>query len=172
MSEIVVDCGFHLHKELGPGLLESVYEVVLEKMIKERGLSVKRQVQIPIEVMGLKFDEGFRADLLVENLLLIELNYIDLVESRMNSFRKKHRMHLIKHDESIVLEFLNLVRIFYYKTEDLQSEKFQNKVDSILEKKRKEDDVFSLCFYAWLKAKLDDTEIYKTSLSIISSTKD
>ena len=109
---------------------------------------------------------------LIEILLLIELNYIDLVESRINSFRKKHRLHLIEHDESIVLEFLNLVRIYYYKTEDLQSEKFQTKVDLLLEKKRKEDDVFTLSFYSWLKAKLDDTEIYKTCLSIISSTKD
>jgi len=77
LAKIVVDCGFHLHKDLGPGLLESVYEVVLEKMIKERGLTVKRQVKIPIEVMGLKFDEGFRADLLVENLLLIELKSVE-----------------------------------------------------------------------------------------------
>jgi len=109
---------------------------------------------------------------LIEILLLIELNYIDLVESRINSFRKKHRLHLIEHNESIVLEFLNLASIYYYKTEDLQSEKFQTKVDLLLEKKRKEDDVFTLSFYAWLKARLDHTEIYKTCLSIISSTKD
>ncbi len=72
LSRIVVDCGFQLHKELGPGLLESVYEVVLAKMLAEEGLTVSRQAPVPIEVFGLKFDEGFRADLLVENLLLVE----------------------------------------------------------------------------------------------------
>ena len=98
---------------------------------------------------------------------MIELNYIDLVESRINSFRKKHRLHLIEHGESIVLEFLNLVSIYYYKTEDLQSDKFKNKVGLLLEKKRKEEDVFTISFYAWLKAKLDYTEIYTTCLALM-----
>ena len=104
---------------------------------------------------------------LIEILLLIELNYIDLVESRINSFRKKHRLHLIEQGESIVLEFLNLVSIYYYKTEDLQSDKFKNKVGLLLEKKRKEEDVFTISFYAWLKAKLDYTEIYTTCLALM-----
>ena len=77
LSAIVVDCGYKLHVEAGPGLLESVYEVVLSKMLEQRGLSVKRQMVIPIELMGLKFDEGFRADLVVENLLLIELKSVE-----------------------------------------------------------------------------------------------
>jgi vacuolar-type H+-ATPase catalytic subunit A/Vma1 len=50
LSEIVVDCGYRLHVELGPGLLESVYEVVLAKMLQDRGLSVQRQVSVPIQV--------------------------------------------------------------------------------------------------------------------------
>lgn len=77
LSRIVVDCGFRLHKELGPGLLESVYEVVLAKMLEDEGLRVRRQTPIPIEVFGLKFEEGFRADILVENLLLIELKSVE-----------------------------------------------------------------------------------------------
>lgn len=72
LSAIIVDCAYKLHVEVGPGLLESVYEVVLAKMLEERGLSVKRQVPVPIHLMGMKFDEGFRADILVENVLLIE----------------------------------------------------------------------------------------------------
>lgn len=107
---------------------------------------------------------------LIEILLLIELNYMDLVESRINSFRKKHRLHLIDHGESIVLEFLNLVRIYYYQTEDFRSVKFKNKIDELLEKKREEEDVFTISFYAWLKAKSENTEIYETCLSILSST--
>lgn len=76
LARIVVDCGFRLHKELGPGLYENVYEVVLQKMLENEGLSVKRQSAVPIEVIGLSFDEGFRADLIVEDTSLIELKSI------------------------------------------------------------------------------------------------
>jgi iron complex transport system substrate-binding protein len=77
LSSIVVDCAYKLHVDAGPGLLESVYEVVLAKMLEERGLKVKRQVPVPIHLMGMKFDEGFRADILVEDVLLIELKSVE-----------------------------------------------------------------------------------------------
>ncbi len=77
LSRIVVDCGYKLHVELGPGLLESVYEAVLAEMLRQRGLFVERQKAIPIEVMGLRLDEGFRADLIVENQLLQELKSVE-----------------------------------------------------------------------------------------------
>jgi GxxExxY protein len=77
LSAIVVDCAYRLHVEAGPGLLESVYEVVLAKMLSEQGVEVKRQVPVPIRLMGLNFDEGFRADLLVENQLLVELKSVE-----------------------------------------------------------------------------------------------
>ena len=54
LSAIVVDCAYKLHVEAGPGLLETVYEVVLAKMLEDRGLRVRRQVRIPIELMNLK----------------------------------------------------------------------------------------------------------------------
>lgn len=73
LARIAVDCGFQIHSSLGPGLLESVYEVILADSLAERGLSVQRQKPIPIHFNGLYFDEGFKADLLVENRLLIEL---------------------------------------------------------------------------------------------------
>ncbi|MDP4780939.1 MAG: GxxExxY protein [Akkermansiaceae bacterium] len=76
LAKIVVNCGFQLHKELGPGLLESVYEAVLQKMLQNEGLSVQRQLPIPIKVFGLSFEEGFRADLIVEDSLLIELKSV------------------------------------------------------------------------------------------------
>ena len=79
ISSIVVDCAFHLHKELGPGLLESVYEVVLAKRLEKEGLKVKRQQPVPIIVDGIKFNEGFRADLLVNELLLIELKAVESI---------------------------------------------------------------------------------------------
>ena len=73
IARISVDCGFKLHQTLGPGLLESVYEVCLASSLADRGLSVERQRPIPIRFNGLQFEEGFRADILVEGLLLIEL---------------------------------------------------------------------------------------------------
>ena len=66
IGTVIVDCAVHLHQDLGPGLLETVYEVTLTQELKKRGLSVERQVPISIEYDGQKFDEGFRADLVVE----------------------------------------------------------------------------------------------------------
>ena len=79
IAKIVVDCAFHLHKELGPGLLETVYEVVLAKRLEKEGLKVERQKPIPIVVDDIKFNEGFRADLLINDLLLIELKSVETV---------------------------------------------------------------------------------------------
>jgi len=76
---IVVDCAVKLHRSLGPGLLETVYEAVLAKRLERAGLSVQRQVPIPIEFDGLRFDEGFRADLVVNGLVILELKSIEQV---------------------------------------------------------------------------------------------
>lgn len=77
VSAIIVDCAYRLHVEAGPGLLETVYEVVLASMLSKRGLTVKRQVPVPIELMTMKFDEGFRADLIVHDLVLVELKSVE-----------------------------------------------------------------------------------------------
>jgi len=77
LSAIIVDCGYKLHVEVGPGLLESVYEVVLAKMLADRGLKARRQVSVPIELMGMRFDEGFRADLIVNDRILVELKSVE-----------------------------------------------------------------------------------------------
>jgi GxxExxY protein len=73
LARIAVHCGFQLHKELGPGLLESVYEILLFESLTEQGLAVERQKAIPITFKGRILDEGLRADLLIEGRLLIEL---------------------------------------------------------------------------------------------------
>ncbi|MBQ0772447.1 MAG: GxxExxY protein [Sphingomonadales bacterium] len=73
IAKISVDCGFHLHRDIGPGLLESVYEILLSESLKEKGLSVERQKIIPITFKGRVLEEAFRADLVVENQILIEL---------------------------------------------------------------------------------------------------
>jgi GxxExxY protein len=78
-ARIVIDTAYHLHRDLGPGLLESVYEAILARQLQARGLAVARQVPVPIEFEGLYLDEGFRADLLVERALIIELKSVEIL---------------------------------------------------------------------------------------------
>ena len=77
ISGIIVDAAFKIHSALGPGLLESVYEVVLHRELIHRGLKVKRQVPVPIRYEDLTFDEGFRADLIVEDCVVVELKSVE-----------------------------------------------------------------------------------------------
>ena len=77
VASIAVDCGLKVHQGLGPGLLDSAYEAVLANVITKRGLSVERQKIIPIHFDDLIIDDGFRADLLIEGKLLIELKSIE-----------------------------------------------------------------------------------------------
>ena len=79
VSAAVLDAAIAVHRALGPGLLESVYEVSLAHVLRQRGLRVARQVPISITFDGITFDEGFRADLIVENLVLIELKSLERV---------------------------------------------------------------------------------------------
>ena len=79
IGKIVVDTALTLHKELGPGLLELVYEVLMTHELQDRGLTIKRQVPVPIEYKGIKFDEGFRADIIVDNKVILELKSVENV---------------------------------------------------------------------------------------------
>jgi len=81
IGTIIIDTAFYLHKSLGPGLLESVYETILAKLLSKKGLYVQRQVSIPIEFEGEQFDEGFRADLFVEGKVIIELKSVEKITS-------------------------------------------------------------------------------------------
>lgn len=81
IGRIVVDRAICIHRELGPGLLESVYERVLAHELREQGLAVRRQVPIPIRYRNVLFDEGFRADIIVEGKLLIELKCVERLHS-------------------------------------------------------------------------------------------
>lgn len=77
IAKLVVDAAVKVHSKLGPGLLESVYETVLAKELGGRGLIVMRQVPIPIQYEGLDFDEGFRADIIVEGKVILELKSVE-----------------------------------------------------------------------------------------------
>jgi GxxExxY protein len=79
ISKVIVDSCYKIHTELGPGLLESVYEVVLYNELLNRGLQCKRQVGIPVVYEKAKMDIGFRADIIVENLVIIEIKSIESV---------------------------------------------------------------------------------------------
>lgn len=79
IARIIVDAAFQIHKRLGPGLLETVYEVILAHALQRRGLNVDRQVPVPIVFDGIKFNEGFRADLIVEDKVIIELKSVEKV---------------------------------------------------------------------------------------------
>ncbi|MBM3967235.1 MAG: GxxExxY protein [Planctomycetes bacterium] len=77
IAKLVVDAAIKVHSKLGPGLLESVYEVVLAKELERRGLIIMRQVSVPIQYEDLSFDEGFRADILVEGKVILELKSVE-----------------------------------------------------------------------------------------------
>jgi GxxExxY protein len=77
VSAMVVDTAFRLHRGLGPGLLESVYEALLAGMLERRGLRVERQKVVAFEFEGVHFDEGLRLDLLVESVLVVELKSVE-----------------------------------------------------------------------------------------------
>ena len=79
IGKIALDSAFAVHRELGPGLLESVYEAVLAAELLQRGLSVERQVPVTIRYKGMTFDEAFRADLVVEEKVIVELKSVERV---------------------------------------------------------------------------------------------
>ncbi len=92
IGNIIVDCAVRLHKELGPGLLETVYEVLLVHLLQQAGLRVGRQISIPTRFCGIQFDEGFRADIIVEDKVIIELKSVETV----NRAHKKQVLTYLK----------------------------------------------------------------------------
>ena len=79
IGRIIVNSSFTVHKALGPGLLEKVYEVCLSHELRKSGLNVERQLDIAIIYDGITFEEGLRLDLLVENKVVVELKAVDIV---------------------------------------------------------------------------------------------
>ena len=77
IAKEVVDASVKLHMALGPGLLESVYTLILQKKLQERGYRVEREVPIPVEYEGLQFELGFRADLIINGCFIVELKSVE-----------------------------------------------------------------------------------------------
>ena len=79
LGTLILNAAIEVHRNLGPGLLESVYEVVLAKELMQHGLTIERQVAVPIVYRDLRFEEGFRADIIVNGMVLLELKSVERV---------------------------------------------------------------------------------------------
>lgn len=77
IAAIAIDCGLKIHQRVGPGLLESAYEIVLAHALEQRGLSVERQRLVPVRIDGLVIESGFRADIVVADAVVIEVKSIE-----------------------------------------------------------------------------------------------
>ncbi len=98
IGKIVLDCAFEVHKELGPGLLESIYEECLCEEIRNRGIKVVNQVYLPLVYKGKMLNKNFRIDVLVEDVIILEIkSAIDLYtvdEAQLVSYMKLANIHL------------------------------------------------------------------------------
>jgi GxxExxY protein len=77
IGQEVVDAAVQLHRELGPGLLESVYEATLAEEVKQRGYRVQTQVSVPLTYLGVRLEQGFRIDLHIEGCVIVEIKSTD-----------------------------------------------------------------------------------------------
>ncbi len=94
ISKVILDAAVSVHKELGPGLLESVYEIVMAYEPQQRGLRVSRQVPISVRYKEMTFDAAFRADLIVENKVIVELKSVEQVsEAHKKQVQTYLRLH-------------------------------------------------------------------------------
>src|SRR6476619_309565 len=77
LSEVVIGSAIAVHRELGPGLLESAYEACLQFELLDRGLKVERQKELPVIYRGMQVDCGYRLDLLVADMVIVEVKTVD-----------------------------------------------------------------------------------------------
>ncbi|HSJ67729.1 MAG TPA: GxxExxY protein [Anditalea sp.] len=98
IGKAIVNAAFIIHKELGPGLLEKVYEVCLAHELRKVGYDVKRQILLPIVYDGIQFDEGLKLDLLIEDSVIVELKAVDKLnpvwEAQLISHLKLTKLNL------------------------------------------------------------------------------
>ena len=92
ISKEIVDAAYKIHTSLGPGLLESVYEVVLAHELKKRGLPIERQVAVPVVYDGIRFEEGYRLDLLVAHKVIVEIKSVE----RLTNVHKKQLLTYLR----------------------------------------------------------------------------
>jgi iron complex transport system substrate-binding protein len=106
MSAIVVDEAIGIHRELGPGLFENVYEVVLAGRLEARGLKVGRQVAIPLLFDGHTFETAFRIDILVNDRLVLEIKAVEQL-SKAHAKQLLTYLRILKQPVGLLLNFSN-----------------------------------------------------------------
>ena len=92
IGRIIVDTAVQIHRELGPGLLETVYENILAYELRQQNLQVEQQVPVAIKYRGFRFDKGFRADIIVENKIIVELKCVEM----LNNAHKKQLLTYLR----------------------------------------------------------------------------
>ena len=97
IGKCMVDLAVQIHRQTGPGLLETVYETILAHQLRQRGFQLERQIAIAIEYRGLRFDEGFRADMIVENKVIVELK---CVEKLNNAYKKQLKIRIVDNGDN------------------------------------------------------------------------
>ena len=94
----IIGAAMEVHSSLGPGLLESTYEACLVYELQERGLQVQSQVSLPVHYKNVRLDAGYRIDVLVENLVIVELKSVEAIlpvhEAQLISYLKLSDLHL------------------------------------------------------------------------------
>ena len=111
LSHEIIGCAIEIHKEIGPGLLESAYENCLVYLLKKKGFKVESQVEVPITFQGIVVDKAYRLDLLVENLVVVEIKSV-------SEFAPIHKAQMLtylkfkKVPKGILINF-NCMNIFY-----------------------------------------------------------
>ena len=98
VSGEVIGAAIAVHRELGPGLLESAYEMCLEYELRQRGVKVEKQIPMPVVYKGIKLDCGYRLDLLVENCMIVELKAVDALlpihDAQLLTYLKLRKLRL------------------------------------------------------------------------------
>ena len=100
----IIDASVKIHRDLGPGLLESVYEALLARELERRGFRVERQKVIQVEYDGLTFQQGLRVDLLVESRVVVELKSVEEI-ARKHSMKVRTYIRLLKLPVGLLINF-------------------------------------------------------------------
>lgn len=120
----ILGCAIEINKELGPGLLESAYEKCLIYLLEQKGFQIKSQVYLPIKFKEIIIEKGYRLDILVDDLIIVEIKAVDEISS-LHEAQLLTQLHMAKMPKGILINF-NTKNIFYegqrtFVTKDYQS---------------------------------------------------
>jgi len=108
LSRRVIGLGIEVHRELGPGLLESAYEACLAWELAQQGIAHQRQMELPLQYKGVRLDVGYRLDLLVDRKLIVEVKAVDHIEP-VHEAQLLTYMKLLRVPVGLILNFKTAV---------------------------------------------------------------